>query len=751
MSIHAPYNFVPLSRFIYLPHWADQVSHDVPFSDGISGTLNIELTCHTPILVGGKRIKTPDNEPDIVEFCKDPNDNPIIQPTTIKGMFSNVLEISSFARFNRLDNKRYSVRDLSSANNFYLRQFPNTPKSGKGGRPGWLRFNQDSTQWEITPCQSARIKHDKIIDHFKHITVENWTNETNNKAYKRYELLGGILELNFDSAVRVIKPKQGPELEMLVANPTKSGKYKGHLVVTGQPGKPFNAKPLDNKNSYKKWEFVFFNSDQQAINIEQKVIQDFLFIHSESDDWKYWRKNPNRSKSTGIPVFYTTQGNKISSIGLSSLYRLAYPKTTHETVEHTHISHISRDEPDLPEIMFGRISDNGTSYKGRINFSIGTCVGLPHYATHLSSPTILNGPKPTYYPAYIRQPNANNDGMLSKPNDFKTMMNGDSELSGWKRYPVHNSADVTVTKNKQDKGAKNNTKVILKPIDKNSRFTFNVHFHNLRDVELGALLWTINFGDRTDSFHTLGMGKPYGLGRVSMKLKSATLIPNTPRQYDNQTLIEKCKTSFTKLMTDAYSFVTTEHSWEESPQLIELFEMSRINSDSALKYMPLDAFADSKGQSRQRDNKKYESLPSYSHSPFKHLTISKNTPSTVDLRVKLYPDETFLQDKESGIALLQKQKNKAALKNEKAQALENADQGKQAFTSFKYSREYYLESQSNSSHNDLKKDMEKLKKDVDAGLLTLAELEECYLLLEALPNSKQKEKLIKSLDKKKGV
>jgi hypothetical protein len=47
MSVYAPYNFVPLSAWIFKPDWAAHVSHDLPFSDGISGTLELSIQAHT--------------------------------------------------------------------------------------------------------------------------------------------------------------------------------------------------------------------------------------------------------------------------------------------------------------------------------------------------------------------------------------------------------------------------------------------------------------------------------------------------------------------------------------------------------------------------------------------------------------------------------------------------------------------------------------------------------------------------------
>jgi hypothetical protein len=41
MSIKSPYNFVPAPTEdqVFKPEWADQVSHDIPFSDGESGEI----------------------------------------------------------------------------------------------------------------------------------------------------------------------------------------------------------------------------------------------------------------------------------------------------------------------------------------------------------------------------------------------------------------------------------------------------------------------------------------------------------------------------------------------------------------------------------------------------------------------------------------------------------------------------------------------------------------------------------------
>ena len=49
--IKSPYNFVPLTENIYYPDWSEQVSHDVPFSDGESGEIEIKIEAKSPLFV----------------------------------------------------------------------------------------------------------------------------------------------------------------------------------------------------------------------------------------------------------------------------------------------------------------------------------------------------------------------------------------------------------------------------------------------------------------------------------------------------------------------------------------------------------------------------------------------------------------------------------------------------------------------------------------------------------------------------
>jgi hypothetical protein len=63
-------------------------------------------------------------------------------------------------------------------------------------------------------------------------------------------------------------------------------------------------------------------------------------------------------------------------------------------------------------------------------------------------------------------------------------------------------------------------------LDAGATFNGKVILHNLRKVELGAILWCLTWGQDTDLLHSLGMAKPFGYGLVSITIGSIDLRPN---------------------------------------------------------------------------------------------------------------------------------------------------------------------------------------------------------------------------------
>lgn len=557
MNVSTPYRFVPLSPVLLLPDWAPQVSHDHPFADGVCGELQVSLQCHTDLCVGGKQDPSSDHAPGKVHFHRSPDGQPAIPGSSLKGMLRNVLEIASFARFKQVEDQRLGVRDISDSNNFYCTTITKVP-----AKAGWLRFVDGA--WSITPCQYSRLHQEELIKHCG-ISVDNWCKAAT--ARQRYKLMGQL------PPVRV--KTEAHKTKGLVATPDVDGPVNGHIVVTGQPGRAFNQGVRS-----KKYEFVFHAPEQgqspaDALPVSDVVMRGFQHVHQDSDEWAYWREQLNCGQlEHGIPVFFHLDKAGVGSLGLALMYKLPYTHSLHQAIAHTSPAHLQGDAPDLPELLFGRIDETSdNSLRGRIAFGLGQSDGALGTGWH--GPTVLSSPKPTFYPTYVRQDN---------DKAYNQLMTGRSELSGWKRYPAR-PVDVLPPPDKSG----NKSRITLEAVPEDSRFTFTLRVHNLRPVELGALLWALDFGGDPDLRHGLGLGKPFGLGQVSLQLQDWALQPNDPAT-DATTLdrdwLHACRLAFVALMEQL--FVRAQAGrWQDSGPIKALLDSARpARNTLGLEYLP---------------------------------------------------------------------------------------------------------------------------------------------------------------------
>ena len=98
MTVHAPFRFAPINGEVYFPKWGPLVSHDVPFKDGMSGEVTIEIEAKTPLLVGGIRRKAqPGREGEVWPF-KAADGTYAIPGSTLQGMTRSILEVAALGR-----------------------------------------------------------------------------------------------------------------------------------------------------------------------------------------------------------------------------------------------------------------------------------------------------------------------------------------------------------------------------------------------------------------------------------------------------------------------------------------------------------------------------------------------------------------------------------------------------------------------------------------------------------------------------
>lgn len=566
--IAAPYNFVPLGSKIVQPEWAELVSHDWPFKDGVSGTLDYTLTAHSPILVAGPQTQ---GQPKSFYSIGNSQHDYAIHGATLKGMIRSVLEIASFSRMTLVEDTRYAVRDLTpQARLFYgdkLTESVGDKRYRARPQAGWLFFDQktdpNEPRWRIQPCAYSRVEHDDLA---AFVSDNWWRSVPRVSAKQKYEHWGTrSLAIRFDPGqVQWHNHSDGKQLEYSRATNLGRGATDGMLVFTGQPAARPN-KPEKRKGK-KHLEFVFHSPASAHLDVSPSVMSDFLEIHKPrpefgyaGEEWDYWVRKPR------IPVFYLPDAaGKVASLGLALMFKLPYKKSVHDAIPKMHREG-ENDRPDFATLIFGYSGEDvaGRALKGRAWFETAVAVAG---TTENSEPirTVLNSPKPSYYPNYIRQ--ATNKATNPKT-PYRTFMDDQAEIRGWKRYPARPRLSPATP------GADGVTQT-LNPLAAGAQFKGRLVFHNLRPAELGALIWSLTWGGRSDLRHSIGSGKPLGMGQVSIALDRAELQPNDGSEGQALSAYQK---KFSEYMNSQ-----VEH-WAKSDQIKALCGMASPGKAAAFK------------------------------------------------------------------------------------------------------------------------------------------------------------------------
>lgn len=552
----APYNFVPANRAVFRAPWAQHVSQDRPFADGVSGTIDYQLIAESRLLVGAQR-----DEAKGVEFTRLPDGRPFIPGSSIKGMLRNVVEIASFSRMRFVDDRRYSLRDLTKK----MRAVYGDKLSRKTGdgafeplsQAGWLSFDVGQRAWTIQPCQFARIEHSDLAQIAKRPPWKNKDRPTARQKYSAWKKLGASLELTCDVSPATNHPhSEGKTLRYSKVDPRGKGD-KGTLVFTGQPG--------PNKHM----EFLFHSPSESRLTVDAGVWRGFTEVHADSDDWAYWKsRNP-------IPVFYLTdQNGSVESLGLAMMYKLAYTHTVRQTLAHSSLDHLEDAADDLAALLFGWTDDSGQqSLRSRVVCEPAKLVGdVPKPEDHT---VILNSPKASFFPNYLRQPDGVN-GKLGKNGRYITYMDSTAELRGWKRYPARDTKGTALRSpgRGQEKVASR-----LRPLPAGVAFNGRISFHNLRPAELGALVWALKLGGGNGLRHSLGMGKPYGMGQVRVDIDEAAADLITNRPGDKPDALAAYSKAFEDCM-QAWHGAHVGSEWRSSPQVSALLAMANPANES---------------------------------------------------------------------------------------------------------------------------------------------------------------------------
>lgn len=559
-TIRAPFNFVPLNDRVYFPKWANQISHDIPFSDGESGVIELTITAHSPIFVrnGHTKDDAKNNTEEYKSFNKVGNQY-FIPATSVKGAIRNVLEIISLGKMKVDKNAMFAQREWDNETLYPMKREQARVSCG------WLKREGD--RYYIVDCEKPyRIGHNNITSVFsKYFSKDskfdlNRETTLNEKKYDPKTAIFKYAVLSSNNATDLLK-ENSFTLDDEACNEYKDNRVKfsengdiiGKLVLTGQPDQWTWPRPTRlTSNAGKYYEFVFPNSETR-ISLTELEYNHFKFIYQDSPDWTYFR---NKIDGEGIPVFFRkhrVEGKeKIQDLGLAFLYKLPYERSPYDLLGDDH----KRGNKDLAECIFGNTQND--SLKGRVQFS--ACFA-DNASLDKEIILTLNSPKASYYPLYIHQ-----DGRNGIVTSYKTY--NDGNLSGWKRYPVRKK--IWGNKNQNEYNDKLDT--IIHPLKADSRFTGKIYFHNLKKIELGALLSAITFHNNNDCFHQIGQGKPYGFGKVKIDIK----LPKG---------LEERKIELMALFEDA--ICKDSGTWAGHESIVQLFTMAHDETtpEDIFKYM----------------------------------------------------------------------------------------------------------------------------------------------------------------------
>jgi hypothetical protein len=236
------------------------------------------------------------------------------------------------------------------------------------------------------------------------------------------------------------------------------------------------------------------------------------------------------------------EGDKLAFLGPTLFFRVPYESYTGDFLPDDGSGAL-----DLAEAIFGTVNAGDReaaestegAHRGRVRFEDARCTTptpfLPDAAPGDGGrrwPGVLSAPKPTSYQHYLMQDVHWEEvemALLPEKERKRQLRSylaapGTTVLRGFKRYwhrgaPADRTDAPTVEdespglhKKAPEKQESQFTRI--RPVRAGAEFKGRIHFENLTEIELGALLQALELPDSCR--HHLGMGKPLGMGSVKI-------------------------------------------------------------------------------------------------------------------------------------------------------------------------------------------------------------------------------------------
>lgn len=545
----APYNFVELPTDIvevkaeYLPQQNVYYSQS---QNRYTGRIECTLTTKSPLYIRCGLTK-PEFEcgaesKDLPDFfytqIASKSRKPVLPGSSLRGMLRSLIEVISFSKINPVsDKQKFFFRAVAAKKDDSLgSEYKRLIKNVKAG----YLFGKGSN-WYIQPA--------KIIDNSSLI----WVKETDLSQIQIIRMnqpnyLSQYINVSFGDTLF----KSPRRFTRKVSANENLYSNQGVIVTSGNMLESSD----DPKNLNRRNHCIVpeINKEVAPIKINDDAIQNYRSSLTDFQKQEPFDKDLGVLKE-GRPIFYCEPNNgqiEVTLFGQSPNFRIPYSPfqdgKAASAFDFIPENVKKSDRIDLADAIFGfvrgkddknnSINTDANTLKalaGRIfienaicNKTVNDDIWLTGNFDKTITPKILSNPKPTTFQHYLVQTNSEKSQLKHYVNEPpKENEAGKTVIRGHKLYWHKGSNPDIEHPDGDDATGTQITKI--KPIKAGVSFKFNIHFENLTNIELGAILWILQIAADSKYCLSLGMGKPLGMGAV--KIEHKLLLNNRHERY----------------------------------------------------------------------------------------------------------------------------------------------------------------------------------------------------------------------------
>lgn len=566
-NFHNPYNFVPaIPRDIthielgdHKPH-----GHDRYVSDKFSGKLTVKMTVETPLVVldtaqmsVNANDKTHKEFPVRVKPLLDENGNvvmdsngqivtvPSINPTAVKGMLRSAYEAVTNSRmsvFTKHDDRLAFRREAKS--------------------PIPVIIIKKGDEFFAKPLEYQKVDN-KVMNHVAKLLRYEKTSGKIDKGESNVALKydSGELPEHGDAVwLTYEKVKAGAEVQRIKLR--KDGETRldgwkaGWVCVTGANinGKRFERVFLDVQNAQllpvKKelWENLIKNyqsiHEKELKNREDEKKKPTDYLGDKPNETAFSRHIYTKTEvelSNNTLCYAEIDENQVKSLFPVMISRQLFDCSPNKLLPKSLnpaklITQLSPADRVFGWVRQGKLKDDELTAEEKEVKDIGAYRGQIRFGEVKTERTdaiqkfndwlpmnILGQPKPQQGRFYVSENYNTGKSQIEKRNNEDAGYKHGRGLRGRKIYPHHEN--WTIQNNlkeyqRPDRIQDSQNRSIEGWITPQTKFTFDIHFTNLSEVELGGLVWLLSLNGENENkfFHRFGGGKPYGFGSVKLEI-----------------------------------------------------------------------------------------------------------------------------------------------------------------------------------------------------------------------------------------